>query len=436
MENDEKLLNSYRLFLIVFPIVGFFIRVSYVYHYKWGLTVGGDYLWYRNVAALIAKGQFFVFPKFKHQIFPPGKPTALHPPLYPLVLAFFDFLGFKTIHDQLVINCLEGAFMVFFLMLAAKEIYGVKASVIAGALSCCLPSLLVYDGVGLSEQTEMVVVSASIILAYKTFYNPSYFNLVFFGILLGLSSMARSEQILMVITIGVPLFYKLWPKLKRPWLKISVFLAGVVIIISPWLIRNLLTFNPPETFSSQLGITLETANCNHTYYGALVGYWDFDCYKGIKVPHSEAGADQVWRNVAIKYIKSHFSRFLEVIPYRIGRILYLYNPFQQAALNQFEGWPIELGKISVYVAWTEQALAIVSIVILARKKIWQAPLVAQIILVLLVAIFVYGNSRYRSSFELVLVLYSSIALTELSSFITGQLNKRWLDKCFTRWKNR
>jgi len=417
-------LKKYYLFCCVFfPLLGLLIRIFYVHHFKWGLTVGGDYIWYRNVALLISKGKFFIFPKFKQQIFPPGYPTALHPPLYPLVLAFFDFLGLKTIHEQLLINCLEGSLMVFALMLAGAEIDGYAVGIISGLISSISPALLVYDGVGLSEQTEMLVVSFVIFMSYKTYKTPSFKNVAILGCLIGLSSMVRSEQILMVLTIGLPLFIKRRRQIIPFFVKALAFAGGVFLIVSPWVIRNIVIFNPPETFSSQLGITLETANCKQTYYGALVGYWDFECYKGIKVPRSEAGADQVWRNVALNYIKGHFLRFIEIIPYRVGRILYIYNPFQQAALNQFEGWPIQLGRINVYFGWIEELLALVGIVVLVKKGVWLAPLTAQIILVLLVAIFIYGNSRYRSSFELSLVLLSAVAIKEIGLFVSQFISK-------------
>lgn len=48
-------------------------------------------------------------------------------------------------------------------------------------------------------------------------------------------------------------------------------------MVSPWLVRNAESFNPPVLFSTDGSKTLAGANCNATYSGTLIGYWESAC---------------------------------------------------------------------------------------------------------------------------------------------------------------
>lgn len=360
----------------------------------------------------LAHGIFFAFPHItKISIFKPGSPTALHPPLYVFILAFFDLLQLRTVHDELIINCVEGAVAVGFLVATSAILLGEVGSIITGTIASLDPGLLVFDGVGLAEQSEMLIISILIYLLYLSYEKPKISRGILIGSLCALAALSRAEQMLLVVILIPYFIFKL--KLEKQDLMkfvLAVYLA-FILVVGPWVIRNIVEFNPPEFISTELGVTLQTANCNQTYFGPYRGYWYYNCYKNISVPPNEAAADVTWRNSAISFISHHFRAFLEVIPIRVARNFYVYRPYEQAALNvSLEGVPYSLGKPVIWCDWLLEALSAIGVFAIVKKRKLLSPLLFQFFVLVLISAAFSGDSRYRANFELSLAILASAGL--------------------------
>ena len=103
-----------------------------------------------------------------------------------------------------------------------------------------------------------------------------------------------------------------------------------LVVILPWWVRNLTTFEDPVFLATGHGSVLQIANCDDTYHGALLGYWDINCLtadrppataeqrklqRSTKVPglvyliaqdpRDESIPDATARDKALHYIKDH-----------------------------------------------------------------------------------------------------------------------------------
>ncbi len=53
-------------------------------------------------------------------------------------------------------------------------------------------------------------------------------------------------------------------------------LVGLVVV-GPWVVRNLTTFEKPTTLGTGFGWVLLYGSCDTAFYGDKLGYWDDSC---------------------------------------------------------------------------------------------------------------------------------------------------------------
>ena len=71
-----------------------------------------------------------------------------------------------------------------------------------------------------------------------------------------------------------------WPCAAWLW-------SGRVCVFAPWWAYTVPRFSHTELLSDQLGVTLASANCDPTYSGKFLGYWDDQCEVAILTPKAE-----------------------------------------------------------------------------------------------------------------------------------------------------
>ena len=127
--------------------------------------------------------------------------------------------------------------------------------------------------------------------------------------------------------------------LRNKIIKCAAIALASLLVISPWVARNLNSFEEPVFLSDGAGTVLVQANCNSTYFGPNIGYWELRC--GQPPPYGESGElldesqrDQIVRDRAFEYISDNKKRLITVgIPARIGRMWGAYKPIEQLRLD-------------------------------------------------------------------------------------------------------
>ena len=184
------------------------------------------------------------------------------------------------------------------------------------------------------------------------------------------------------------------------------------------MIRNLYSFEENVFLSDGAGTVLVQANCDSTYYGQNLGYWELKC--GEPPPYGENGElldesqrDIVVRERAFDYISENKKRFITVVaPARIGRMWGAYKPIEQLRLDVLA----DRRSFAISLIGFGQYLLLLPLSLMAIFKLWKKRretiyiTSAWIPIVTLTAALAFGNTRYRTAAEASLVILAAFSI--------------------------
>jgi hypothetical protein len=433
------------------------VRVGYVVTIERGDELSGDAFYYHTAANLLADGKGFIDPfryvyggEQERIVFDdaaveddaatsilPGheEPTAGHPPVWTVTLGFFSWLGLRSVFAHQLIGAGIGALGVALIGLAAREVaMGVRAGIdaarvkradqiglVAAGIAAVYPFLFINDGLVMSETMVVVVVAACTIAAVRFWRAPTVANAVVFGLLGGLAPLTRAELLpYLPIVAGLALL-----RSGLPWrdriARYAVCGVLAVAVITPWLVRNLRAFDEPVLLSNGFGTVLVQTNCDATYGGQKLGYWELYC--GLPQPLGpsgepldEAERDVVLRERAFDYIGDHTTRLVTVaVPARVGRMFAVYDPVQTIRFDILtEGRTFKISAFGLAMYYPLLAFSVAGLWSQRRRGEPISPLVTWIGLVAVTAVMTFGNNRYRVSAEPAFVILGSLGIHALA----------------------
>ncbi len=397
------------------------LRVVYVIVSRRNFDPHGDAYFYHAAANLLVEGKGFISPYFVQL----HREAAEHPPLYIIFLAIPSLLGMKSVMVHLLWSCLLGTATVGLVGLLGRAVAGARAGIIAALIAAAYPNLWAPDGMLQAETLSMFAATGTLLLAYRYWRRPSWRRLVLVGAACALGALARSELILLIPLLVVPLAFFTPDRTRRErlrWLGASVLAAAIVV--APWTIYNTTRFVHPILLSAQIDPLLASANCNSTYYGDFQGYFDIQCASAIAKKHDltlrddESQENVVYRHEALTYVRGHLGRLPVVGGVRLLRIAGLYKTSLYVHADTYiEGRsPIWISWAALYSFW---ALALSSIAAGfvrrrpryrrdGRPPLW--PLVMPIVVVLVTVLVTYASTRFRTSGEPSLVMLAAVAI--------------------------
>ena len=188
-----------------------------------------------------------------------------------------------------------------------------------------------------------------------------------------------------------------------------------IIVMGPWVVRNLTTFEEPTLFGSSFGIILAYGNCDATYHGSHLGYWDDSCsLKDYSPKLEESVVDKLARQKGLDYIEAHKGRVPVVVAARVGRLWEVFRPTQNVQLDEdieqrghVTSWAI---LVSFYLL---MPFAIAGLVIMRRRRIPIFPMVAIAASVTITSALAYPITRYRASFDAIVPVLAAVAIVAL-----------------------
>jgi hypothetical protein len=189
-----------------------------------------------------------------------------------------------------------------------------------------------------------------------------------------------------------------------------VALMGI-LMVGPWVLRNLLTFEEPTFMASGSSHVLAVANCDSTYRGELLGYWDIRCGPKKCPPGDESVIDKSERKAGVDYISDHADRFPVVVLARIGRVWDLYRPGQNITLNarwERRGlWPSRLATGMYYVMIIP---AMYGLVAMRRRRLLISPILGLVFTITVTVALSIGITRYRAPIDALLPVLAAVGL--------------------------
>jgi Dolichyl-phosphate-mannose-protein mannosyltransferase len=359
----------------------------------------GDATYYHELANRLGEGAGFVDPGN-------GTPTALHPPLFPLVLALPSWLGLDSYTAHRLVVCLIGTATVVVIGLVARHLAGERAGLIAAGLVAAYPTLIAADGAVMSETLLGLLVAICMLAAYQLIDRPALGRALLLGAVIGLAALTRGEAILLLVLL-LP-----W---RRPRLAAAVAVACVVVL-APWTVRNLSTFEKPVLLSANEGNLIAGANCRNTYEGRDIGSWDLRCVPNGPL-EDESLAEARFRHAGLEYARHHAGRVPLVVLARLGRTFELYQPIRQAEHAEGRAAGIEVAGAVVFLLLVP--VGAYGAIVLRRRGVRLAPLIAPFVLAVAATVVGYGVPRFRHPADVALTVLAAVALDALLAQRTG-----------------
>jgi 4-amino-4-deoxy-L-arabinose transferase-like glycosyltransferase len=403
--------RRFRWALAGVVVAGFALRVTWILVTRQHQTFGGDAGFYHLGANLLVDGKGFVSP------YHPARQAADHPPLYLLWLAIPSLVGLRSVVDHMIWSAVLGCASIGLVGATGRQIAGERTGLIAAGIAALYPNMWVPDGSLMAETVAIFTTALALYWAYRYWHEPSWGKLAIVGVAAGAGALSRSELVLIVPLMVVPLAVLVpGPTRAERWRGIGAGAAAAVLVMAPWLVYNVSRFEEPELLSTQFGLTLSSANCDHVWNGKFVSYFYIGCSLRIErslPPGLDASQqDARHRRVAIRYVEDHLDEAPRIALARIGAILGLYQPEYQITLDgSFEGRGRRWARIGMCSFYALALLSVAGAIALRRRRTVPVfPLLVPPVMVLLTVVTIYASTRFRASAEVSLCLLAAIAL--------------------------
>ncbi len=161
-------------------------------------------------------------------------------------------------HERLarIVLALIGSLSVLFAYLIGRRLSGPAAGLVGAAAIAIYPALLEYQGMLMSEPLAAALLSGSVLAMLWAADRQQRAAWLLPGALLGATAMVRPEYLAVAFLLAVVVFARRaradW---RRSLAQAAILLAGVIVIVAPWTIRNAIAldrFVPISTGGGQV----------------------------------------------------------------------------------------------------------------------------------------------------------------------------------------
>jgi 4-amino-4-deoxy-L-arabinose transferase-like glycosyltransferase len=302
--------------------------------------------------------------------------------------------------------------------LLGRAVAGPWVGLTAAGLAALAPNFWMPSGILMSETPSMLFMALILLAAVRLSRAPTVVSVVLLGAACGCEALVRTELLLFVPGLLVPavlLARRL--SLRRRFLLLGVGLLTTVVVLAPWVGRNLATFTDATYISTGDGLALLGSNCPQTYSGPDLGLWSLQCASSVLGPGDESVRSSREQHAALTYVSHHLDRLPVVVLARVAREWDLYKPVQMAQVETNEGRPFDASLAGLGFYYALLPFAAAGIVMLRRRRIDQWFLLVPAGVVTLVSALVIALIRYRAPFEVCLVVLAAPPMVSLAQRI-------------------
>jgi 4-amino-4-deoxy-L-arabinose transferase-like glycosyltransferase len=394
-------------------VLGIAMRIVFAIVWQDGTPLSGDPLFYQQTAAQLVHGNGFV-----ESYFGRGKPvaTALHPPVFSVVLAALDVLKIQSANAHRIALAFIASGGIVAMGFLGRRLMSPPAGLLAAGIAAFSPLWIQPSGKVLSESVYLVVIPLLLLAALRCIERPSRLRFAAVGLTTGIAALTRSEALSLVLLLGIPLVVfatRSWRERARFGL---ILLAGFALIVGPWLIRNDVEMGG-FTISTDNGTTLvgayapSTFDPNSPLYGSFSGAVQ-DGVAAVLFKYSpppnhakhwtELTLNDALGHIGTMYARDHLGDLPGVVLAREGRLWGVYASGSQLAFDVASDgngvWGVQ--EAGQYLNWFLIPLTVVGGIVLYRCSrrdfvVVAAPIVAAA----LSAALTFGSTRYRAVAE-------------------------------------
>jgi 4-amino-4-deoxy-L-arabinose transferase-like glycosyltransferase len=332
------------------------------------------------------------------------EPYAGHPPMWTLLATLPQLVSSDATLLTQLMSCVLGSITVFTIGIVGRRIGNDRVGWGAALVATLYPGLWIYEREVLAEPLLFLLTAIMIFLAYRFIDRPSTLGAVLLGVVGAALILTRPDQVLSVFLVVVPALVVAGsvPLARRlAWL--GAVGAAVVVLIAPWSIyASDLVGETVIIVQASDGNVVARFNCDETYHGEHLGYFDWAC-----LLQAERGGP----SVGAEYIADHLDRVPIVEYARHGRAFGFFRPTQQMELDhELYSTPLWVQQWRWVLFWPLAVAAIVGGVTLRRRRMPIFPLMAFVISTIVAITISYGETRYRAGLEVPLVLLAGVGI--------------------------
>jgi 4-amino-4-deoxy-L-arabinose transferase-like glycosyltransferase len=262
-----------------------------------------DTVFYDRSAKALADGEGYI--NFEQ------KPTARWPIGYSGLVASLYFVFGRNLLAPRALNVFLGAATVLAVYVLGARLFDRRVGLAAAALLALFPSQIFFSTLVMTEvlfAALLTLVTLLVVLwtlppSAEGNDRPAAYKLVLLGLLLGYGAITRGEG--GVVVLAVLLIWWLARSGWQPFLRRSALvLAGVVLVMAPWTIRNFITFRAPVFVSTAVGSALWQGNRADVYTPRDLGFDTkfYDEYADVPYPRKEVEMNNAAMREAVDFI--------------------------------------------------------------------------------------------------------------------------------------
>jgi 4-amino-4-deoxy-L-arabinose transferase-like glycosyltransferase len=182
-------------------------------------------------------------------------PSAHVGPTYPALLAlFYSLVGHRPEWTPVLHAVLDVATAVF-VFCASRLVFGPAPAALAAGLVYLFPAYWTYDLRLRSESVLTCIVAAWVWASVREHLTGRVRHAALCGLLGGLAILCKPTTIPIAVLLGCLMLREARHD-SLVWRRVAVYAACVLVLVTPWTLRNLLAFGTPVPVSSGVGVGL------------------------------------------------------------------------------------------------------------------------------------------------------------------------------------
>ena len=256
-----------------------------------------------------------------------GGPTAIRGPAYPYLLGAAYAVAGPVPDAGRMLDALLGGVVVVLVGLLARAIWGDRIALVAAALTAIFPPLVTLSQELMTETLFLALILAAALAVLRS--RRAGLSLRWAaaaGALCGLGALTRSPGPVLIIPIAVGLLA------RRPWAGLrtlappAVAIACMIIVMTPWTLRNVVEFGRFVPVTTSSGFALAGTYNDQSLTGDDRAAWQNPALLPRYQPLferpgiDEATLDVTLRREALEFAASHPGYAAQVVISNLARL--------------------------------------------------------------------------------------------------------------------
>lgn len=351
-----------------------------------------------------------------------GAPTSVRPPLYPALLAaLWTVTGAPSFQAVRVVQIALALLTTVLVYQLGARAFSPRVGRYAAAAVWLYPSLLFFNFLILTETLFVFLLVAHLLCAIVLLQQPRAWVAVLCGLSLGLAALTRSAVFTIPLLLCPMLVFALQDRLARRVGFALLVLAGYLIPVAPWAVRNTRLQGVVTIVDTMGGMNLRMGNYEYTPDDRM---WDAVSLTGTRSWSAELRTELNGRSItegqrdkwaqrkAIEFMLAHPGITVRRSLIKFADFWGLEREFMAGVENGLYDPPRWFAVLGAFLI----AIAYAGVAICGATGIWLAPpaerryhavLLLPVVVVLGIHVIVFGHSRYHLPLIPILALYGA-----------------------------